>query len=249
MDHAALLLLKLLAAHLLGDFVFQRGSRAREKHRTSVLLQHVGAHGALLALVALTEPPSIQLWTTLSGVLVTHGLIDAWTSRRTKGSTGVLILDQALHVAVLLAATAIMTGSWTGVGSAVVAGLQDARGYLLVVGAIVAVPAGSVVIGRWVHPFSSALRAEGDGAQPGLERAGRIIGMFERWLIFVAILLHMEQLVGFVIAAKAVLRLPEAGKNRSRALAEYYLVGSLASVSWAVTIAVVVRAALARLGH
>jgi len=97
-----------------------------------------------------------------------------------------------------------------------------------------------VVVGRWVEPFAAHLGER----HPGLARAGRMIGLIERALIFIAVLLRIEALVGFVVAAKAILRFPEIREPGHQALAEYYLVGSLASVLWAVVIGVLTRWAL-----
>ena len=97
------------------------------------------------------------------------------------------------------------------------------------------------MIGRWVQPFRDALSDESWDQRSGLERAGRWIGMLERLLVYVAVLSRLESLIGFVIAVKAVLRLPEAREKWSRVLAEYYLVGSLASLSWALLAALSVR--------
>ena len=60
--------------------------------------------------------------------------------------------------------------------------------------------------------------------------------------MFLAVLARAELIIGFVIAAKAVLRLPEVREAHSRKLAEYYLVGSLASLAWALLVAYLVRA-------
>jgi hypothetical protein len=113
--------------------------------------------------------------------------------------------------------------------------------WIVLVGVLIAVPAGATVIGRWVQPFRDALSHESREQRTGLELAGRWIGMLERLLVFVAVLAHIESLIGFVIAAKAVLRLPEAREKWSRELAEYYLVGSLASLAWALVISFAVR--------
>ncbi len=65
--------------------------------------------------------------------------------------------------------------------------------------------------------------------------------MLERLIVFIAVIDRVESLIGFVIAAKAVLRLPEAREAHSRSLVEYYLVGSLASLAWALVVAFGVR--------
>ncbi|OGF14305.1 MAG: hypothetical protein A2W00_06015 [Candidatus Eisenbacteria bacterium RBG_16_71_46] len=237
--------LKLLTAHLLGDYLVQSTRVASGKLRPAVLAAHVALHGLLLALVALTEPRDARVWLALLVVLAAHAAIDAWTSRIQPRTFGLLALDQSAHLASIVAGVAIARpGEIAGGLAAIAGGLDDARTWVLAAGAVAAVWGGAVLVGRWVEPFAAAIDAQVGPDRPGLQRAGRTIGLFERALIFLAILLRMEALIGFVIAAKAILRLPEARERGSRALAEYYLVGSLASVFWGVLVGVLVRAAL-----
>ncbi len=236
------LLLKLAAAHLAGDYLFQSRRVALGKHRVRMLGMHLGLHGLLLLGVALSEAPAPRLAAALVLLLAAHGLIDAWTSRRGGRDLKLLVTDQGLHALTLLGAVALarpdesvrllaVAGAWTA----------DPRAWILVAGVIAALWAGAVVVGRIVTPFADALTPDGEAPRPGLARAGWTIGVFERALVLIAILLRIEALVGFVIAAKAILRLPEARDPEHRALAEYYLVGSLASIAWAVLIGVLMR--------
>src|SRR5258707_8534657 len=101
------LLLKLITAHLAGDYLAQPSRIASEKHRPPVLLLHTTLHGLLLVLVALTEPVSPRLWGALLLVVIAHGAIDAWTSRLAPRNLRLLTLDQSLHLASILVAVAI----------------------------------------------------------------------------------------------------------------------------------------------
>lgn len=241
MSPAVPLLLKLVTAHLLGDFLFQTARMASDKRRASVFLRHLAVHGVLLVAVGLSERGGFTLWLGLLLVFAAHGAIDAWSRLRARSLT-VLVADQALHLASFVAAVAIArpeeleSALWR-----IRVALGDPSVYWLAAGFVTAVWAGAIVVGRWVEPFATVLEADSGDPRPGLRRAGRAIGLFERALIFVAILVRVESLVGFVIAAKALLRLPEARESSQRALAEYYLVGSLASAAWAVIVALVVR--------
>jgi hypothetical protein len=236
------LLLKLALAHLAGDFLFQSSRVAFAKHRARVLATHLGLHALLLAGVAFTEPPAARLAWGLVLLLLAHGLIDAWTSRWARRDLGALGADQGLHALALFGAVWIARpDQWRGLVDAMGAAPADARAWILAAGVVTALWAGAVVVGRIVAPFAAAVTPRGEEARPGLARAGWTIGVLERALVLLAILLRIEALVGFVIAAKAILRLPEARDPEHRALAEYYLVGSLASISWAVLIGLLVR--------
>jgi hypothetical protein len=72
-------------------------------------------------------------------------------------------------------------------------------------------------------------------------RIGATIGAFERLLIVAFILVNATAAVGFVIAAKTIARFKQLD---DRGFAEYYLLGTLASVSVAIGSAVVAQAAL-----
>jgi hypothetical protein len=64
--------------------------------------------------------------------------------------------------------------------------------------------------------------------------AGRYIGLFERLLISIGVVTQLWEMLVAVIALKSVARYPELDK---RIGAEYFLVGSLASLFWAVLVA------------
>ncbi|MGZ6269106.1 MAG: DUF3307 domain-containing protein [Candidatus Limnocylindrales bacterium] len=72
-------------------------------------------------------------------------------------------------------------------------------------------------------------------------RVGEAIGILERLLIVALLLAHAEAAIGLVIAAKTLARFRQLD---DREFAEYYLLGTLASVSVAVFSALVAAAAL-----
>jgi len=90
---------------------------------------------------------------------------------------------------------------------------------------LLVVPGGSFFV-RWVLARVPAVRP-----RPGLLDAGRWIGYLERALILALILAGEPSGVGFVFAGKAIARFSE------RAQVEYYLLGTFASFTWAVSLA------------
>jgi hypothetical protein len=68
----------------------------------------------------------------------------------------------------------------------------------------------------------------------GLMNGGRLIGQLERALIFLFIFIGQTAGIGFLVAAKSILRFEEAKKQQ---LAEYVLIGTLLSFSLAVALA------------
>ena len=102
--------------------------------------------------------------------------------------------------------------------------------------------------GRVVADPPSATDSAGDGqvaggrvASPPPARVGATIGVLERLLIVTFVLVGAESAIGLVVAAKTIARFRQLD---DRDFAEYYLLGTLASVSVAIVTALVARAAL-----
>lgn len=74
----------------------------------------------------------------------------------------------------------------------------------------------------------------GESGDGGLAGAGALIGQLERGLTFVLVLAGQFGAIGFLIAAKSVLRFQYA-KDRSQS--EYVIIGTLASFAWAISAA------------
>jgi hypothetical protein len=90
----------------------------------------------------------------------------------------------------------------------------------------------------------AASAAAGDAPLGASARVGATIGILERILIVVFVLTGTDVAIGFVVAAKTLARFRLLD---DRAFAEYYLLGTLASVAVAIVTALVGRAALAAL--
>jgi hypothetical protein len=85
---------------------------------------------------------------------------------------------------------------------------------------------GSFFVGLICTNFIQSMEAAN---KPGVAKAGRYIGMLERSLILTAVLLNKLELIGFIFAAKSIVRYPEI--TRETNFAEYYLIGTFASIS------------------
>lgn len=70
-----------------------------------------------------------------------------------------------------------------------------------------------------------------DDLPRGLADGGRVIGLLERGLIFVLVLVNQPAGIGFLIAAKSILRFDTASHNQKAG--EYVIIGTLASFGWA----------------
>lgn len=206
----------LLLAHALADFVLQPAGMAGAKHRPMVLL----SHGAVVLASAIAATGSLH--PALLALAALHMATDYAKARFGRGFSG-FVADQAVHLATLLAIAATAPALWaTGLWVDLP---QLAALFALAAGAIVAIRAGGFAIGQLMQPWAAAI------ALDGLPGGGRAIGHLERGLIFLMVLGGMAEGIGFLIAAKSVLRF---GTVREEAkLSEYVIIGTLASFAWA----------------
>jgi hypothetical protein len=213
-----------LLAHVCADFLLQpRGmveAKSRRSARALVLHTLVVAGSTALALGATTLGAVVAV-----GLIASlHLVIDLGKTMTPPGLTA-FILDQAAHLLVLIAVSAIWPGLWD-------AGWWSGAAWLpatmvLLAGAVLAIRPGGIAVGLLLQPWS-------DVRMEGLPGGGRIIGNLERGLIFLLVLSGLAAGIGFLIAAKSVLRF---GTVRDEArLSEYVIVGTLASFGWALLV-------------
>ena len=106
---------------------------------------------------------------------------------------------------------------------------------LVVIGYIlVGVPAG-YAIGYWTKSWREQLIKDGG---EGLPHAGKWIGVLERMLIFTFILIGEFSSIGFLIAAKSILRFSSKSDAQQRKRSEYVLIGTLMSFLTAILLSV-----------
>jgi hypothetical protein len=86
--------------------------------------------------------------------------------------------------------------------------------------------AGCKLVLQW-----SATKAPPESGEKITLRAGRVIGILERLLIFVGLVASSWEILAGVVALKTVARYSDLDKQDK---AEYFLIGSLASILWAV---------------
>ena len=121
-------------------------------------------------------------------------------------------------------------------------GLVFIQGLIILCGFIFSVYQGSRLIDLSLQSFQVEIKdAKPDGDRlEGLHNGGSMIGMLERSLIFIFILLGQYAAIGFLIAAKSILRFGEVKENRNRMDAEYIIIGTLTSFLFVLLVGLVV---------
>jgi hypothetical protein len=117
------------------------------------------------------------------------------------------------------------------------------KAFLVLAGYALALTGGGFFV-EWA--LAKVLR-EGDLAEVsafrrrGLANGGRAIGWLERFLFVTFVLLENVGALGLVLAAKGVIRFGEVRAAKDQKVAEYVLVGTLLSLSWALVVGLALR--------
>ena len=218
-----LLILKLLLAHFIGDFVFQPKKwvvhKEEYKHKSVYLKLHVVVHLLLLFVVL---GCSVKYLGAILCIVVSHYFIDVLklTFTTKKNAIRWFFIDQFLHlvvIAIVVYAFYPYYIDWEFV---------FAQKHLLFVLALIFVTHVSsvllkVVLSKW--------KIASDKSEKSLPNAGNYIGIIERLFVFVFIINGQWQAIGFLIASKSILRFNDLSKAKDRKLTEYVLIGTLAS--------------------
>lgn len=248
MQESAAVLLAMLLGHLLGDFVFQteRSVAGKQELRWSAYLRHGMVHylAVVGCLATLASVPPVS-WRTQRAVLiliVAHIAVDVgkslvpktWQQRH---PLVLFLVDQVAHVAIVaLIGWSILLGHPLPVASSYLAIPARASTLAIAVAYVAVVFAGGQLIRIALIPFAGYVADETEGDH--LADAGLYIGRLERFLVLTAILIGSYTSVGLIVAAKSIFRFPEM---KDRPSAEYFLIGTLLSISVAVIGAIALR--------
>ncbi|SFI71516.1 Protein of unknown function [Kaistella treverensis] len=225
-----MIFIPLILAHLIGDFILQPNSwvadKERKKGQSIYLYLHVIIH-AFLTYILLWDR---DLWWIALIIGVSHLLID-WAKlqfQNSKTKRNWFFIDQAAHILVIaiLSITYFPFFRWEDFINSRNLGLITAIIFLTVPASIFI----KTIISIWtpVPVEHSKLQTE------SLVNAGKYIGILERLLVFVFILVDHWEGVGFMIAAKSVFRFSDLAEAKQRKLTEYVLIGTLLSFGIAI---------------
>ena len=225
-----MIIIKLILAHLIGDFFLQPNSWIKEKEQKKLkspkLYLHVLIHVALLFVILW----DVSKWPLILIIGLSHLIIDALKLIIQKKKTKRLLffLDQLLHILVILAVY------WLFIAKDFVFDNLFNETNLLLLTCIVflTVPV-SIIMKTIFLKWNISKFTEGNES---LKDAGKYIGILERVLVFVFVILNHWEAVGFLITAKSVFRFGDLRESKERKLTEYILIGTLISFGIAILI-------------
>lgn len=225
-------LLKLLLAHLLTDFILQPRSWVEDRTRKHFASGKLYLHGLITGIVAISFI-GLKYWPAALTIAITHVIIDGWKSYR-KNVILYFIIDQSLHLLVILGCWYFIFLQWSDISGALAKINVNNDLWVLATGiALITAPAG-ILIGQMTKGWrEKILNPE------SLANAGKWIGIIERVIVFLLVLVGQYAAISLLIAAKGIIRFNE--KDRPEVKTEYLVIGTLLSITIAMIAGLIVK--------
>ena len=221
-----------ILAHTLADFWFQTESmcmgKLRKAFSSGALLGHIGIVFLLSWLLSFSW--KFGFYALI--IAVSHYLIDgikALINRRWNGITPyTFIIDQLMHLLIVIGISVWYIESNPG------SYWLEGRGYLLMIalGYVLCTKPANVLLKVILDGFHICTQP----TDQELLNAGKLIGIFERLMVITFVLLSQYSAIGFLIAAKSIIRYKDSEKPKT----EYVLIGTLYSFGFAILTGVMV---------
>ena len=234
----------LLFAHIIADFYCQSDVSCDEKRESGFKGWHLYWHSFLVLILSVAVCWNIKMIIPAVIIGISHLLLDGAKSmierkivqngkKKTYGLL-IFIIDQLLHISIILLCTFYFGKDWIQFPF-----LTDLRPrFLLALLALLFLAKPVNILVDILFTEYTISPAKDDTSKPegnpnsnnselNSFHSGRIIGTLERWLILLLVMLSQFEAIGFLIAAKSILRFSETSKGTEKS--EYVLVGTLFS--------------------
>ncbi|WGK64622.1 DUF3307 domain-containing protein [Croceiramulus getboli] len=226
MDFTKLLILQLIA-HLLADYTFQSAKAARSKNKKGINSKYFKWHILIVFICSFLLAFDWRFLPAAFGITLIHAIIDAAKPKvlnRGRLKKYAFFIDQVLHLLVILAVVnlyleyqvwnPLLVGAWP-------------LAYLVLPGLFLLCSKPSNIIIKEIFYTASVSFVD---QRTDLPNAGRLIGIIERWLVLLFVIIGQFSAVGFLIAAKSILRFKDGDLLKT----EYVLIGTMLSFGIAI---------------
>jgi hypothetical protein len=219
-----IIIVKLILAHILGDFLFQPNRWVKAKEQKKALAWQLYAHVLIHGLLSLLLLFDMTNWKLIVTIMFSHLIIDYVKLKFQKENSKItwFIIDQMAHLAVIL----ILGLCWINKEQEFLELLLSNRSIIMLTAVVFLTQPTSIILSVLVKPWSDTITSE---KALSLKNAGKYIGILERLLVFVFICTDHFESIGFLLATKSVFRFGDLKESKERKLTEYILIGTLLS--------------------
>lgn len=223
-------------AHLVADFIAQPECISENKQAHLFRSPHIYMHTLIVFISSALLTFTCDFVVYAAIIAVVHFGIDALKcvvgKRVGEKSCALFATDQILHFVVIYLAV-LLYHCYSGVVPEYL-NLLTLHEWLVAAGMLVCLKPANVLIQFCFYELQTNTTIANSLKNENLQRAGHWIGSIERMLTFVLILLNQFTAIGFIIAAKSILRYRDHEATKT----EYVLIGTLLSLGIAFALGV-----------
>lgn len=233
---------RLILAHLIGDFVLQSKSWVNEKEKLGFRSLKIYLHGFIHGVLVLLVLWNLSYWALALVIAIIHVVIDLMKQhfQKENSKSRWFLIDQSLHLVSIfmlwllffspnLSLTSFFENNLFWVYLTAILFLTVACGIAI-----------QLILENWTS-YINFSKAE------SLPNAGKYIGILERLLVFTFVVLGHWEAIAFLVAAKSVFRFGDLKDSGNRKLTEYILIGTLLSFGIAIVTGMIVVGITAQL--
>lgn len=225
------LFLSLVLAHIIGDFYLQTDKCCEQKETRKFKSWFLYVHAITTGLLSWIIVPSCSfgLWALM--IAVSHFAIDAVKIHCPKGLWS-LVIDQLFHLSILAAISTIYETT-KELPFQMIDSPSSFSTPLLILAILLCIKPANILIKLILEKYQVGESASCDN----IKNAGALIGNLERLLTIVFVLLGQFDAIGYIVAAKSILRF----KDTDTAKTEYVLAGTFLSFGIAILCGLMAR--------
>jgi hypothetical protein len=177
----------------------------------------------------------VSLWPIILTIGGLHLIIDALKLIIQKKKTKRLwfFIDQILHVIVIITTYCIYTNTTLDFNS-----VFTEQNLIFITCIVFLTRPVSIIMKTIFTKWNISKLTENNES---LKDAGEYIGILERLLVFIFIIVDHWEAVGFLITAKSVFRFGDLKESKHRKLTEYILIGTLISFGIAIAVGLIFK--------
>ncbi len=233
------LLLKILVAHFLSDFILQPTKWATKKDEEGFKSWHLYIHIVITTVTLFIVLWDIKLWKLIFIISLFHLIIDSVKSLVKKTNIWIFTIDQILHLLVIIGIWLTYTKQWNEFVELWNLIFSNSKFWWLLIAYILLTMPTSVLIGKMTNKWNNELNDSNQG--DGLKSAGKWIGIIERILVFTFIILNKLSVIGFLLAAKSVFRFGDLKDSSDQKKTEYIILGTFISFLLAILLGLSIK--------
>lgn len=253
------MLLNLIVAHILGDFYLQTKKSCENKFRYSAKGKSLWLHAFVIGLLSWIAIWDVRGWWLALSIMVMHFLTD-WLKSYAQLKMGVFIetdkefvpgenkrkdlwiflADQAVHLAILVVGAFCWfsaNSDWKQPDFLQNLIINHPLWVKTIVGLLLVLKPANILILLVLESCKVDVITSKDGEYGGFH-SGELIGWLERGLMLLFVVMSQYEAIGFLIAAKSILRFNETSKGSEKS--EYVLTGTLLSLAMALCLGILV---------